>query len=85
MARISKKQLVASTIGSRENPLFPAHAVNTTLPGIYDVNLYCMMSSKFPLCNEFIKEEDFPHTFGSVVYCRCPFAAQVPQLLKPNH
>ena len=30
MARNSMEQLVASMIGSRENPLFPVHGVNTT-------------------------------------------------------
>ena len=31
------EQLMASTIGSRENLRFLADGVNTTLPGIYDV------------------------------------------------
>ena len=35
MARNSTEPLVASTIWSRENPLFPAHGVNRTLPSIY--------------------------------------------------
>ena len=38
MARISTERLVASTIWSRENPLFPAHRhhrVKTTRPSIY--------------------------------------------------
>ena len=30
---------VGSTIGSRENPLFSAHEVNTTLSGFYDAVL----------------------------------------------
>ena len=42
MARISTVRLVASTIWSREYPLFPAHrhhGVNTTRPSIYKQNL----------------------------------------------
>ena len=35
MAKYSMEQLVASTIRSREDPPFPAHGVNTTLPSIY--------------------------------------------------
>ena len=43
MARTSTERLVASTIWSRENPLFPAHrhhGVNTTHPSIYKQMLY---------------------------------------------
>ena len=35
MARNSTERLVASTVWSREDPLFPAHGVNTTLLSIY--------------------------------------------------
>ena len=39
MARNSTEQLVTSSVGSREDPLFPAHRINTTLPSICECGI----------------------------------------------
>ena len=43
MGRNSTEQLVASTFGSREDPLFSAHGVNTTLPSIYKFGIMLVL------------------------------------------
>ena len=72
MARNSTEQLVVSTIGSREDPLFPAHGVNTTLPGIDDVIMLVLKGVVFlhdPLYSCTILEEYLTSSFRLLADC----------------